>query len=256
MKSFNRIVTTAAIFVAIGSAIMPAQEAFASSVNVTPVRISLDSRSKAERLSLRNNGDEEIRLQMDVYLWSQNDEGRDQYEPTSDIIVFPKLLSVPKGEERIVRVGLKKAFQVNRERTYRLYIQELPRPQDAKKGVAVTMLMKAGVPIFFAPQRVEMGGTLESLHLVKGTLELKMRNTGTRHFVPSPIMVKGVSADGKELFSKESVGWYLLSGATRVYPVPLTKDECAKAERLDIVVTADTLTMKGSLDVQKDACSP
>jgi len=256
MRPSKRFINMLALFAAFFTFGVLTNEVPAGSFNITPVRISLDSRSKAERIAIRNNGVEEIRLQMDVYVWSQTDDGKDAYEATSDIVVYPKMLSIPKDEERIVRVGLKKALSVSRERTYRLYIQELPGVRDAQKGVAVTMLMKAGVPIFLAPTRPEVRGSLDSIRLAKGTVELKIRNSGTRHFIPSSIVVKGLSDSGKELFSKEVVGWYLLSGATRVYSVVLQKDQCKNAARLDIAVTADMLTLKGTLDVEKDACSP
>jgi fimbrial chaperone protein len=227
-----------------------------ASFNISPVIITLDGKMRSDRIAVTNNGETEISLQLSVVAWTQDGEGRDSYEKTSDIVVFPKILSIPKGEERIIRIGLKKAPSAAVEKAYRLYLQELPAKSEAKPGVAVSMLMKAGMPVFVDPARSEVRGVLESVRLNKGVVEVTLRNTGTRHFAPSTITVTGITGTGRQNYSTEVIGWYLLSGSARSYAFPVPNDRCGDMVRIEVGIKADTVELKGSLDVDKARCSP
>ncbi len=222
---------------------------------ISPVKIYFDARARTERFTLKNNDDSEINLQLKVYTWREDAEGKDVYEETADIIVFPKMLKIAKGEERIVRLGVK-APSGAVERTYRLYIQELPEESAQAKGATVKMLVRMGLPIFISPPKVEARGKIDSIAMKQGTVDLKVKNSGNRHFFISSVIIKGRTRDGQEKFLKELGGWYLLSGSARTYTTAIPKGICADLANLDIVVKTDGFDLKGKLDVEKSMCSP
>ncbi len=222
---------------------------------ISPVKVFFDARAKTEKITLRNYDDQDINLQLRVYTWRQDAEGKDVYEETSDIIIFPKMLKIAKGEERIVRLGIKRPTGAA-EKTYRLYLQEMPRNTLQATGPAVTMLLRAGIPVFISPSRPEARGKLDPIVMRKGNVGLNVRNEGNRHFFISSVIVRGRAADGKEKFFKELGGWYLLSGSARTYTAAIPRDLCVDLTSLDIAVKTEGFDLKGNLDVEKSMCSP
>ncbi|MBM4137860.1 MAG: molecular chaperone [Nitrospira sp.] len=75
--------------------------------DINPVRIFFDAKVTTEKLNVRNSGDRDFSLQLRVYKWSQDAHGEDIYEETTDIVIFPKIVTIKKGEEKIIRIGTK-----------------------------------------------------------------------------------------------------------------------------------------------------
>ncbi|HZH04353.1 MAG TPA: fimbria/pilus periplasmic chaperone, partial [Myxococcaceae bacterium] len=122
----------------------------AAGLNVSPIQIYLTPNSRNTLLTIRNDGAEEGRYQLDVFDWGENERGEMQLRPTREVVFFPRLLVLKPGEQRNVRVGAT-AEPVNEEKTYRIFIEELPPPKRPGSGVGVKVLTKIGLPIFLTP---------------------------------------------------------------------------------------------------------
>ncbi len=229
--------------------------ASAISFDIKPVRIFLDARTKIEKIVVKNTSDEDISLQLKAYKWSQDAEGKDAYEETSDIIVFPKIVTMKKEEDRIIRVGTKLNSGAI-EKTYRIYINEIPVAGDAPQGAALRMLVKAGIPLFLSPLKPTPKGKIESISVKHGMLEMMLKNDGNLHFIIRSITVRGKNAIGEDLFEREIGGWYLLSGASRLYTTQIPQEICQDVVKLDTAVKTDRFTLHGGLDVNKAMCLP
>jgi fimbrial chaperone protein len=77
----------------------------AGSFRATPLRLFIDAKAKTTVLKITNEGDEKVTAQIDAKTWSQDEAGRDIYGETADIVVFPRITTIEKGETRIIRVG-------------------------------------------------------------------------------------------------------------------------------------------------------
>lgn len=221
---------------------------------VIPIRLDFDKNSKTGVITVKNQGNEKLNVQMSLSEWIQDEQGKDVYRDSQELIFLPKLATLePKGEQ-VLRVGIR-APAVSVEKSFRLFITEIPQPRPAEAST-VTLAMRFGVPIFIKPLKEEAAGTVAKAELNKGALSLTIKNTGNIHFNIRSISVKGVAEGTGELFSKEISGWYLLSGAARTYVIPLDQIVCGKAKQLDYLVKTDKIELKGSLAVEKAQCSP
>mgnify|MGYP000329849137 CR=1 FL=1 len=101
----------------------------AAAIGVSPVRVTLSDKQKMGTLTVRNNGAEPVSMQLEVLNWSQ-EEGNGVFTPTRELIVNPPIFTIPAGGSQLIRVGLRRAPDAQRELTYRIFLQELPPPPN------------------------------------------------------------------------------------------------------------------------------
>src|SRR4051812_25084224 len=98
----------------------------AGSFAVNPVRATLSAKQPVGSLVVQNQGSEPTVIQLETGRWAQQD-GKDVYVPTKEILAPPPIFTVPAGGSQIVRVGMRRAAEPGRELTYRLFLQEVPQ---------------------------------------------------------------------------------------------------------------------------------
>jgi len=230
--------------------------AVSGNFRVSPSIIELDRASKSGVVNVINDDTEPLSLQIKLFEWSQDSEGADKYIESTDLVYFPRIMTVEAGKERILRVGIK-APAVERERTYRVFIEEIPQPRKVDSGNAaiVAVAIRFGVPIFVKPVKEDIRGEIAKMELTDGKLNIALSNTGNAHFIIKSIHIKGTDEQGLEVFSGDISGWYLLSGITRVYLTDLT-DKCAMTSMINVEVKTSTAILAGNIDVKKEMCHP
>ncbi len=228
--------------------------ALSGEFRVTPIRLDFDRGTKSGVVTIVNEGSDKLNVQMKAFEWTQNAEGKDQYTETNDLIFFPRIMSLEKGEEKILRAGIR-IPATTKEKTYRLFIEEIPEPKKAE-GVNVAIAIRFGIPIFAKPLKEEVKGEIQKIELSKGTLNIGLKNSGNVHFIIQSIEIKGKNPKGESLFTKELSGWYLLSGAFRVYSTPIPKEVCSELRKIDVLIKTNRLNLDGKLDVDQTMCLP
>ena len=139
------------------------RSASASSFNVNPTQIFLTGKATSALLTIRNDSDDTLRFQLSAFAWDQSATGELLLEPTTDVVFYPALLTLAPKEERKIRVG-RTAPAGNVEKTYRIFVEELPAlDESGVNGAAVRMLTKMGVPIFVRPARETATATVSGL---------------------------------------------------------------------------------------------
>jgi fimbrial chaperone protein len=228
--------------------------AHAGEWRVTPIRLDLGRDARTGVITVANDADSKLQVQMQAFQWSQDVEGKDVYTESNDIIFFPKIMIFEKKEEKILRTGIK-IPAVAKEKTYRLFIEEIPEPRKSE-GANVAIAIKFGVPIFVTPLKEEPKGEIEKPGMSKGAVKIIVKNSGNVHFRIESITVKGKDLKGEEKISKELSGWYLLSGASRSYTTTIPQDVCETLAKVSIEVKTDKFTLNGNLDADKTMCLP
>jgi fimbrial chaperone protein len=222
----------------------------AGSFKVVPIKLSLDARTKTAVLKITNEGTEKVTVQLDVKEWNQDDKGIDRYNPTKDIIFFPEIVSIDKGEEWIIRIGYQGKSGA-REKTYRLLVQELPLERPGK--MALRFALRFSVPIFIKPQEETKKKAIEKLELKGGRLLVRVKNSGYSHFMVSKIKARGLD-ESKDLFSTEMRGWYVLAGVSKIYALDIPEGECMKASLIKVEVEVEKTSMDARVDVDRAQC--
>jgi fimbrial chaperone protein len=248
MTRFIAFAATAATL--LGALMVPAPAA-AATFSVNPTQIFLAHRSASSLLSLRNDSDQTLRFELSVFAWTQNTNGEMTLEPTKDIIFFPSLLTLAPSEERKVRVG-RVAPAGAREKTYRIFVKELPSVDQAN-GAGVRVLTTMGIPIFVRPEKETASAELSGLQHANGTLQFVLANTGTVHFVPQVIKVQGLKS-GVEAFETSVDGWYVLAAGRREFAVNLPPESCAGVDALLIHVQFASATLEERLQTPGGTC--
>jgi len=221
---------------------------------VVPIRLDLGAGAKSGVLTVKNRSDEALNVQLKAFEWSQDTDGKDKYQETTDLIFMPKIATVDKQGEQVVRVGIKMPA-TTREKTYRLFIEEIPKPRKAESS-SIAIAIRFGVPIFVKPLKEEMKGEIEKFAAIKGELSASVSNSGTAHFNISAVNFRLRNVKGEELFSGESKGWYLLSGVSRRYSTAFPAELCKEAVAAEIDVKSDRLDLKKRVEMDVANCQP
>lgn len=251
-KDDNNIRFAPALLSSLFFAMLFASSAWAGNFRVSPVSLEFDSEKKSGVIRLINEGEESLRLQLGAAEWKQDEEGKDRYSETSDVVFFPKIMVVEPGSERVIRVG-RKLSPAEIEKTYRLFVEEIPRRTESE-GVRVNIAVRFGVPLFVKPLEEEPRGEVASAGLSKGRLDILVKNNGNVRFMIKKINISGGNPDEEVLFTRQLSGWYLLSGASRLYETSIPPEVCAGLATLDIEVETDRMNFTRKVDVHKEGC--
>lgn len=161
------------LFFAIGSA-------WAGSIAVNPIRVTLSATKTTGALVVRNSGSEPSVVQLEIVSWSQSD-GQDVYAPAKELLATPPIFTVPAGGSQTVRIGLRQGVDPRREVSYRVIMQEVPPPPKPDfRGLQVAL--RLSVPLFVNPASLS-APTLQwrATRTSQGDLNLSAENKGNAH---------------------------------------------------------------------------
>lgn len=229
--------------------------AFAGEFIVNPVRLDVAPSAKSASVSVVNDGADKLSFQLQAMEWSQDKDGKDQYTESRDLVFFPKLMSIEPGQEAIVRVGFR-TTAATVERTYRLFIEELPGvvKKAEGNGAQINFLVRFGLPIFAAPVLPQDGLAIETLDLKNSVLSFTTINTGNRHQMYKSIRIEGLSPVNKAVFGLDIADRYLLASSSKPYKTTLTTEQCKSVAVVNIEIQTDKLTQSRKLDVTPSMC--
>jgi fimbrial chaperone protein len=230
--------------------------AIAGTLQVAPVRVDLSRRATSAIVAVRNQGDEPIRLQLEVYDWSQDDQGKMDLKPSKELLLYPLLLELKPNEERNLRVGAPAGAFGLVERAGRLLIQEMPSAPKATVQSQVRVLSRVSIPVFLAPDRALDEFKIESVGLTAGEVKLRLTQPGTVSVRPIEAAVEALDAAGAPLARERWEGWYVLAGGTRNYQWDLAKDLCPRVRSLRATVQLEGRQLTANAPVQGGACAP
>ena len=236
-----------------------AEAARAGSFTVSPLRVRLHAGEQTAVLTIRNEGDQTAVVQARAFAWRQRGDGADDYEPSNELVIFPKIVSIGKKEEKTVRIGFPGDFP-DREHALRVYFEELP---VSEAGVtAVRMALKIGIPVFVEPKVVVSEMRVDSVRLTQGSLAVHVRNAGNAHVLIKGIAVTGVDSSGSRTFDRRESGWYVLAGSARTFGSTVEPQDCARTRAVRLHVEfeiehpSDTgLKGDGRFDIERADCT-
>lgn len=224
-----------AILAAAAAFLTPATASAQAALRVQPLSVDVSSPSQASSITLQNNGDEVISLQMRVFEWSQVD-GQDRLVPTTEVVASPPVARIAPGSNYTIRIARTVgAAAPGAEESYRLWVDELPPASLARtEGGTVDVRLRFDLPVFFRGE-----GTSPSLGwnaqqdgdvvVVEGT------NTGSRH---ARIEGLAVRAGANEVSLGAGLNGYVLANSTRRWTAPAGSAEALAGGSITVVTGA------------------
>lgn len=229
-------------------------DAHASNFTIAPTEVNLSASATSALVTLRNGDKSALRFEITVFKWSEDEKGAMRLEPSADVTFFPKLIELPAGASRNVRIGISPNVARDVEQSYRIFVEELPN-QSAPAANAVAIRTKVGLPVFVRPAKPVRTAVIESVSVAGGSVLTRIRNTGNLHINVESISVKGTGASNAASFSKDGEGWYVLPGALRIFEVKMTAAECQATTAVNVEVFGHNTSLKGASQVSPAACA-
>jgi len=226
--------------------------ALSGSFRVVPIKVYFEPGNTSATVKIVNEDKENLKLELDVQKWLQStDKGADELSDSKDIIIFPKMLEIEPGKDKIVRLGYR-GKPAAKEQTYRLFVKELPVIKPGE--MALKFALRIGVPVFVKPLQPKTELTIAGATVSGGKLLVRVSNHGNTHALVTGIMALGESAAGAKTLTAESAGWYVLAGATREFVVNLPAKDCVKTKVIHLEVKQDAKSFKSEVSVSGDQC--
>jgi fimbrial chaperone protein len=192
----------------------------AASVNVVPVRVNLDPGQRSTVVTIQNTGEQALSMQADAFTWTQDEAAADIYAPSDDLLVVPRIFTVPGGGSQIVRIGQIAPAPAPVETAYRVFFTELVS-EEGRSSPGLKIRLRIGIPVFIAPA----GDATAALDLVRSAqvedgYEVVYRNSGNVHIQITRVSAKTNREDVTDNVSTDS-GLYLLPGTTGRVVMPI-----------------------------------
>lgn len=208
----------------------------ASTFHVSPVRVELGAGRGSVALTVRNEGDAPTVIQTQVVEWSQQ-EGKDVYQPTSDVLATPPIFTVAPGAAQIARVALRRAPDPGRELAYRIFLQEVPGPPQAGFQGA-QLALRISIPIFVEaskPQGLKLDWSAQ--RGPGGELRLVINNIGGKHVQVYDLALS--SAGGAEPVYSDQSASYVLPGQRRSWVFKPIGGRTLTGDRVHVTALTD-----------------
>lgn len=207
--------------------------ALAAEFSVTPIRAEFKPGVLSETITVANEAATPLRVTVKLMEWTQDAAGQDVYTESADLVYFPRSLDIPPGSRRLVRVGAK-TLAGTVERSYRLFIEEVPERTGTEGRAQVAFHFRFGVPIFVTPAVAKPQPEVMEPTLDRGKLSLAVRNGGNLHFRVTRLTVSDDAS-----YSQDIAGWYSLAGSQRTYSALVPPDVCRRAKVLRVTIEGD-----------------
>ncbi len=206
-----RTITCALSIVPIAAAIaIVCARADADGLNVSPVRVVLAPNQRTASITLTNNQDRPETLRVASFAWDQDDGGNDRLSATDELLVVPPIFSVGANAVKIVRFGLRTASSASRERTYRIFLTEVPPAAGPQSQITISY--RFSVPVFLpatlhpSPKPTYSAQRIDTTHI-----RLHISNDGDAHIRVSSVKVYSDASRAK-LLRDQAVAGYVLAG--------------------------------------------
>jgi len=224
-----------------------------STFSIDPLLVQLDADNRNAVMTITNTSARELRFEIKANTWDQTQAGAMQLTPTTDLVVFPPLVTLKPRSTQRVRVGTD-VPQGAVEKAYRLMIEELPNSAAPATGTRVAVRTRVGVPVFLSPTKSVRSGRMDPVTVNKGVATVTLTNTGTIHAMVDEVSVRGMAAPDMPVFDESLKGWYVLAGKSRTWTYPIQAAQCRQVKFLEVEATAHDKVLNQRVDLPAGAC--
>jgi fimbrial chaperone protein len=250
-----RVKFALSIAATIATLLISSPAANAGAFNVKPIRVYLSKDAGSTVLTIENQDQKVLRLQVRAYAWTNDRHGQPVLTPSDDLIVFPTLVDINPMEHRSIRIGFSGNADA-KELTYRIALDEMPSLESQlskSHAPGLQVRTRITVPVFFTPLITTPKAQLEQLILNHGVVRGNFSNEGNVHATVTGLNVVGHDASGTKLFDKQINGWYVLAGQDWEFQTAIGRN-CAKLKTVSVTVQSDIGRFTQTVDASPSDC--
>ncbi|MEQ1189315.1 MULTISPECIES: fimbrial biogenesis chaperone [Acinetobacter] len=206
------------IFIVMGLLISLSSTISAATIRLSPVTVEILSHQKASSISLYNQSNDSADLQIRIFEWTQND-GQDQLIPTDDIAISPPFIKLKPNDSYNLRVVRIKPEPISGEKTYRIILDELPKPIDSRKASqGVNVLLRSSLPVFVVNKDAitQLNWKIDAK---QNDTSLNISNIGNRHALLNDLILVDNTENKSYPIKVNTVNGYILSGKSKNYSI-------------------------------------
>lgn len=208
----------------------------ATTIHINPVRVELKPGEKNGTFKVNNAGEKPALFQIKIVKWTQED-GKDIYTDTKDLIANPPVMNIPGNDFQLVRIGLRVPLKRDTEHSYRLIASEVADTSNDGDAFQVKTLIRFSMPIFIAPKEKQGDLSIETKAAPNGDLELQLVNNSNHHIQVTNIdFYLPDHTEPLETSVTQDKFAYLLPGQGKSWPLKWKVSEANK----DVVVKLKT----------------
>ena len=160
----------------------------AAALRVEPVLVEVFAPGAASTLTLRNDDNSEVTIQIRVFKWSQAN-GKEMLEPTADVVASPPAVKLAPRTDYVARIVRTTKQPIQVEESYRILVDQLPRTQG-KLPHQVNLLIRQSIPVFFDPRQDMQAAVTWSLAYDGPRLVVTAQNSGQRRLRISALTLR------------------------------------------------------------------
>ncbi|MGN5723952.1 molecular chaperone [Acinetobacter calcoaceticus] len=206
------------IFIITGLFLSLSSSINAATIRLSPVNVEILSNQNASSISLYNQSNESTDLQIRVFEWTQKN-GQDQLTPTDEIAISPPFLKLQPNDSYNLRVVRINPTPISGEKTYRIIIDELPKPIDSRKAAqGVNVLLRSSLPVFVV-NRDAITKLNWKIDTNQEAPSLNISNIGNRHALLNNLMLVDTTANKSYPIKVNTVNGYILAEQARSYSI-------------------------------------
>lgn len=229
-----------AIALSLAALAAPAQAA--GSLQVSPVMLEMQQPSAV--INLTNPGDEPVQAQVRILKWQQVN-GKEMLVPTRDVVASPPQLKIVPGGENVVRVVRIATQPAQTEETYRLLVDQLPKPVTAK-GANISFLMRYSIPVFFGSPEAAPAELTWDAEIKDGKLTITASNSGDRRVRLTGLKVTGPTGP---LTQSEGLAGYVLAGATNTIAITKVPKGLGPGSTVKVAANTESGPVQGTIRI-------
>ncbi len=203
--------------------------------SVTPVRIYMAPGDRAVAVTVTNEGDDELVMQADLFLWKQKPDGQDDLTLTEDVFLSPPIIKLAPKARQVVRLARLSTAKPTEQLTYRMVVREVPEAKPAKKDLQLQIALAFSMPIFITPTGAKGKLACVAERASPDTVKAICENTGNGYSHPTSFLLN--NSGGAKIASQET-GGYLLPGIKRSFDLKRT-DGNIPGGKLKLAATFD-----------------
>jgi fimbrial chaperone protein len=193
----------------------------AGQFSVSPVRIYMAPKDRATAITLVNEGDTELVMQADIYLWKQQPNGEDDLTLSEDMILAPPIIKLAPRARQVVRLALLKPLPAGQQHHYRMIVREIPEALPPVQGAQVQIALAFSLPVFITPPELKRQVICTAQRSAPRAVQVDCENQGSAHALASQFKLLN---DAGDVLALREQGSYLLPGNKRSFSMERAKD--------------------------------